>query len=54
MMMKCAEDRHRCDAAYVLDGAIDRSVFAKRPMSPQLNGEAKRARKRQKQSDHRR
>src|SRR3981081_3423253 len=36
MMMKSAEDRHRCDAAYVLDGAIDRSVFAKRPMRPQL------------------
>lgn len=29
-------DRFRCDAAYVLDGAMDRSVFAKRPMSPQL------------------
>jgi hypothetical protein len=39
--MKSAEDRHRCDAAYVLDGAMDRSVFAKR------NGEANRARKRQ-------
>jgi hypothetical protein len=36
MVMKSAEDRHRCDAAYVLDGAMDRSVFAKRPMSPQL------------------
>src|SRR6476469_4338429 len=36
MMMKSAEDRHRCDAAYVLDGAMDRSVFAKRPMSSQL------------------
>jgi hypothetical protein len=31
--MKSAEDRHGCDAAYVLDGAMDRSVFAK---SPQL------------------
>ena len=37
--MKSAEDRHRFDAAYVLDGALDRSVFAKR------NGEANRARK---------
>jgi len=36
MMMKSAEDRPRCDAAYVLDGAMDRSVFAKRPMSPRL------------------
>src|SRR3981081_1568389 len=24
MMMKSAEDRHSCDAAYVLDGAMDR------------------------------
>jgi hypothetical protein len=36
MMMKSAKDRHSCDAAYVLDGAMDRSVFAKGPMSPQL------------------
>jgi hypothetical protein len=36
MVMKSAEDRPRCDAAYVLNGAMDRSVFAKRPMSPQL------------------
>jgi hypothetical protein len=36
MVMKSAEDRPRGDAAYVLDGAMDRSVFAKRPMSPQL------------------
>ena len=36
MVMKSAEDRHGCDAAYVLNGAMDRSVFAKRPMSPQL------------------
>jgi hypothetical protein len=36
MMMKSAEDRRRYDAAHVLDGAMDRSVFAKRPMSPQL------------------
>jgi hypothetical protein len=28
--------RGHCDAAYVLDGAMDRSVFAKRPMSSQL------------------
>ena len=41
VVMKSAEDRHRCDAADVLDGAMDRSVFAKR------NGEANRARKRQ-------
>ena len=34
MVMKSADDRHRYDAAYVLDGAMDRSVFAKRPMSP--------------------
>ena len=33
---QAAEDRNRCDAAYVLDGAMDRSIFAKRPMSPQL------------------
>jgi hypothetical protein len=36
MVMKSTEDRDRCDAAYVLDGAMDRSVFAKRPMSPRL------------------
>jgi len=36
MVMKSAEDRHRCDAAYVLNGAMDWSVFAKSPMSPQL------------------
>src|SRR3981189_1370889 len=36
IMMKSAEDRHSCGAAYVLDGAMDRSVFAKRPMSPRL------------------
>jgi hypothetical protein len=36
MMMKSAEDRHGCDAAYGVHGAMDRSVFAKRPMSPQL------------------
>ena len=27
MVMKSAEDRHGCDAAYVLNGAMDRSVF---------------------------
>ena len=37
IMVKSAQDRPRCDAAYVLDGAMDRSVFAKRPMSPQLD-----------------
>ena len=36
MVMKSAEDRPRCDAACVLNGAMDRSVFANRPMSPQL------------------
>ena len=35
MVMK-PPDRLRCDAAYVLDGTMDWSVFAKRPMSPQL------------------
>jgi len=34
MVMKSVEDRNRCDATYVLDGAMDRSVFVKRPMSP--------------------
>jgi hypothetical protein len=34
--MKAAEDGHRYDAALVLDGATDRSVFVERPMSPQL------------------
>jgi hypothetical protein len=29
VMMKSAEHRHSRDAAYVLDGAMDRSVFAK-------------------------
>jgi hypothetical protein len=36
MVMKSAEDGHRCNAAYVLDDEMDRSVFAKRLMSPQL------------------
>ena len=35
MVMKSAEDRPRCDAAYVLDGAMDRSVLPK-SMGPQL------------------
>src|SRR5213080_4236470 len=34
--MKAAEDGCRYDAAHVLDGATDRSVFVERPMSPQL------------------
>jgi hypothetical protein len=34
--MKAAEDGRRYDAAHVLDGATDRSVFVERPMSPQL------------------
>jgi hypothetical protein len=36
MVMKSAQDRNRCDAAYLLDGAMDRSVFAERAMGPQL------------------
>jgi hypothetical protein len=36
MVMKSAEDGRRYDAALVLDGAMDRSVFVERPMSPQL------------------
>ena len=36
MVMKSAEEGRRCDAAHVLDGAMDRSVFVERPMSPQL------------------
>src|SRR5438309_7069164 len=36
VVMKAAEDGCRYDAAHVLDGATDRSVFVKRPMSPQL------------------
>ena len=36
MVVKAADDRLRCDAAYVLDGTMDWSVFAKRPMGPQL------------------
>jgi hypothetical protein len=34
--MKAAEDGRRYDAAHVLDGAMARSVFVERPMSPQL------------------
>ena len=33
--MKAAEDGRRHDAARVLDGAMDRSVFVERPMSSQ-------------------
>jgi hypothetical protein len=36
MVVKATDDRLRCDATYVLDSARDRSVFAKRPMGPQL------------------
>jgi hypothetical protein len=36
MVMKPAEDGYRYDAARVLNGAMDRSVFVERPMSPQL------------------
>jgi hypothetical protein len=36
MVVKAIDDRLRCDAAYVLAGTMDWSVFAKRPMSPQL------------------
>jgi len=36
MMMKSAEDGRRYDAAYVVDGAMDRSVLVQRSMSPQL------------------
>jgi hypothetical protein len=34
--MKSAEDGRRYDAARVLDGAMDRSVFVERPMCLQL------------------
>src|SRR5262245_37479144 len=33
MVMKSAEDRNRCDAAYVLDGAMDRSGVQSIPRS---------------------
>ena len=36
MVMKPAEDRRRYDAAHVLDGEMERSVFVERPMCPQL------------------
>ena len=36
MVVKATDDRLGCDAAYVLAGTMDWSVFAKRPMSPQL------------------
>ena len=36
MVVEAPDDRLRCDAAYVLDGTMDWSVFAKRPMSSQL------------------
>jgi hypothetical protein len=36
MVMKAAEDGRRYDATHMLDGAMDRCVLVKRPMSPQL------------------
>src|SRR5215831_11315332 len=36
MVMKSAEDGRRCDAASVVDGAMDRSVLVEGSMSPQL------------------
>jgi hypothetical protein len=36
MVMQAAEDGRRYDAAYMLDGAMGRSVFVERPMCPQL------------------
>ena len=36
MVVKATDDRLRCDAAFVLDGTMDWSVFAKRSMSSQL------------------
>ena len=35
-VVKATHDWLRCDAACVLDGTMDRCVFAKGPMSPQL------------------
>jgi hypothetical protein len=35
MVMKSAEDGRRYNTAHVLNGAMDRSVFAERPMCPQ-------------------
>ena len=36
MVVKATDDRLGRNAAYVLAGTMDWSVFAKRPMSPQL------------------
>jgi hypothetical protein len=36
MVMKSTEDGRRYDAAYVLDGGMDRSVLVERSMCPQL------------------
>ena len=36
VVMKAAKDGRRHEAAHMLDGAMDRSVFVERPMSPQL------------------
>src|SRR6476660_2760373 len=36
MVVKATDHRLRCDAAYALDGTMDWSVFAKKPMGPQL------------------
>ena len=36
MVMKSAEEGRRYDAAHVLDGSMDGSVFVERPMSSQL------------------
>ena len=36
MLVEATHDRLRCDAAFVLDGTMDRCVFAKRPVSSQL------------------
>jgi hypothetical protein len=36
LVMKSSEDGRRYDAAHVLDGAMDWSVFVERPMCPQL------------------
>jgi hypothetical protein len=35
VVMKAAEDGRGSDRAHALDGAMDRSVFVERPMSPQ-------------------
>ena len=36
VVMKAAKDGRRYEAAHMQDGAMDRSVFVERPMSPQL------------------